>query len=373
MTKSTVLRAAVSKGDDDTIVVAWQVQEDGGDVFDDYEVSRSQLDNASKAVRAVLEDYPAALGKGDEELAKTLHTLAKQGQELFNALVSPAPSASSATRAAANTFRDWFEANVRGSPEGKWRIEILTTDTSNVYPLGFAFTPPEGWSPGEKDVSYDTYSAFWSCSFQLCTYHIERHAPRQTDLDLLSKSVSLYVEKYDDSFRKYTEEYKTNEAKTDKLYLTREQMIGGAETYYDWHHIMYVLLRHDGKEPRLTAIPRTLHEHSLRFVLLDGDAVIRGDRGKNWPEAMLKGAWDGVIAIETDLPNHDNGFPGWDFLKAAVGAPLMESLLRVRRETWPAGLMYGIYCPLVAWAVAPVELGELEHLDTILAEVQRKR
>jgi hypothetical protein len=367
MQAPNILRAIIgSVAPDRTHAIAWQVE--NSDLrFGSYHVDASRLDDASRKTRDALNQIPASLFEASL-LPEVLFGLASAGIDLYDAIMSGAAKRPNSPATAAS-FRAWFESTVITAPVGEWRIEIVLEFQEKIYPLGYCYCPRQNWEKNRGKVNFDDYVDFWCNGLQLSTYS---SLPLDVDVPELEseyKSISILVEKDDGSFGKYIEE-----ANPPRVFRAPEDVSEYLQDNPGYHHIIYVLLQADGADfLSHRDIPKNVNDDSLRFVLLDGDAVVRGDRGDDWPNLILSGRWNGVIAAETDLPDYAAGFPGWEFLKATLGRPLQETLLEARRSTWPGSLMYGVYCRLQFWYVNPPPKNDLKHLDEILQKVCERR
>jgi len=161
---------------------------------------------------------------------------------------------------------------------------------------------------------------------------------------------------------------------------SRNKLERHATSYKGQHNFFYVSLNAKGGVYQLTDSDLEGRDLTLAmapiqmgrmvFVMLDGDCVIRGDRGAEWIEDMLMRPDRGVFAVETDITSAHNRFFGWTFMRDAIvaGAPLIDGVTSARTKHWPRSLLYGLYCtPLQAMLRPPKDfLSKTKFVDDII-------
>ncbi len=371
VTETRVLRLTLGKESPErTLSMIWQ-DLSASRLFEQYHIDAKKLEDQSAATRLTMSRLPPALAQ-ESLLPAVLLDLAADGMELYDILVTGSRRKTGAVEAA-QVFKIWFEETVLTAPLGTWRVEVMISDPETIYPLGFVFSPPAVWPPSEGARDFDTFAGFWACSLQLSSFSRLPLTGNVYDIEGADyKTISILVEKEGGKFREFKDSYQAS--KQSQAFTNPVEIGGYMDDRSEWHHMIYVAL-HSEESDILDhrTIPSNAEYSSLKYLVLDGDAVVARDRESPWPELILSDAWNGVIAIETDMPDFSRGFPGWRFLKATMSykdATLADCLLEVRRQTWPEGLLFGVYCPPTDWIYYPPPDDDLMVLDEILQAFQ---
>lgn len=362
--KSKVLRAVIDKPhhSDGVSSIRW-TDLSSNLTFDEYFLDVEQLKRATERTREALHKLQDSLtGPLSIDTPDPLQELALCGVDLYQYLMT-----CSARRVghaeAASTFRAWFESEILPNPDD-WRIEFLIRDVQNIVPWGLVFSPRPGMDIKTLGTSYSDYEPFWCHSFNTAVFHKLPDRSRAYQTVSADKFMfSLLVEYADHSkfkfetppsaaelSRKKQMEKDRHEAQLGHRLFDYNEQAREFLGMYDSQtsHFLYMSLQVDPDEYEHDSI-RDLKEEipdGDLFLLLDGDAVIRGDRGEDWLHTLFDTDWSGLIAAETDIKNPSLTFAGWGFLEALLthSSPLHAMLHKARRDFWPASLLYGLYC-----------------------------
>lgn len=363
----------------DRVSVNWQTT-DGSRNWDPYDVAELGLSMASEKIRRELSDLQnldwsdaerwqpedAAAMYGD-----ILQRLASAGEDLYKALFTGHPREPASQEDAAN-FRAWFEENVLGEMENAWRIQVVHMNFARaIVPWGLAYAPTlnASKSPETLDPTYENYSGFWCSKFRLACrgpFANEISKPSACDGEM-AQFVAVIEAEEDivDQFSTTARREWSSEQGIKPDYVVHEKLDLQKHARSGTDMFWYVSLRAHGGNLTLGGQPIRVHDampanEKLNLMLIDGDAVIRHDRGTDWVKICLNMGESGLIAAETDITNDSMRFFGWEMLKqlvrgreptrgtqneeASKSLPLIDAMEAARRELWPRSLLYGVYC-----------------------------
>ncbi|MEO0697714.1 MAG: hypothetical protein AAFY84_16635 [Pseudomonadota bacterium] len=362
--KSNVLRAVIDKPrhEDGVAGIRW-TNLSSNRTFDEYFLDVEQLKRATARIRQALHKLQESLnGPLSIDAPEPLQELALCGVDLYQYLMTCSARRMGHEEAAV-TFRSWFETEILPNPES-WRIEFVIRDVENIVPWGLVFSPRPGLDIKQLGTAFPDYEAFWCHSFNTAVFHKLPDRSRAYQTVAADKYIfSLLVEYSDQPIlqldgqsrsselsRKKQMEKDRHEAQLDHRVFDYNEQAREFLGMYDnkTRHFLYMSLQAEADAYEHDSI-RDLKEEipdGELFLLLDGDAVIRGDRGDDWLHTLFDTDWSGLVAAETDIKNPSLHFAGWEFLEALLthASPLHAMLHKARRDFWPASLLYGLYC-----------------------------
>lgn len=396
-----------------------------------YQVAQSDLVQASQNVREKFQIFATAIVDLDYAAhPHTLQDLAEAGEELYDSLFADVSD-----RAKTAEFRKWFESEVvckdEKSPSLAYALEVVidmglvsrpneATDSGElpeigVPPLGLVFTPrPDRSTPA--DISFDDYIDFWANCLRCSTftehqYGRGRNIPlngddfetvilRETD-DTAYTVANKRLSKTWDLSHKQTDHGLGMKAGFSKVYQGKGVLI-----YFDIKSTgspgaMSIPYDAEG-DPRFTAnhvrsiikeaandrgVFDTVQTEDYALAVIDRDALIRGDRGREWLPIFFSAPWIGLVAVEGDVVSaqedwdeskqvRPDRFLGLLFLRSLLqrnNQKMIDSLLDARRECWPFSLFYGVYCcPTNPWIKDQPDLvRDIDHLIPVLSKDSR--
>ncbi|MFN4024691.1 MAG: hypothetical protein ACK4MQ_07655 [Hyphomonas sp.] len=296
----------------------------------------------------------------------------------------------------ARAFADWFAENVSPSKPGDWRIEVLYLDypTSDprTVPWGLIFeADPE--KPLKKLDPTDPveFGGFWGQRFGLSARGPAERIDRIKQKRDKALRMLVVFEQPDGGQGKLEQSAlasaRPSEAELD--IATAEQHIAeDPNSYSDLVYeaveqterdtYLYMSLRSDVRPntrnaisvPDIKELRGNEKKDVLMLVVLDGDAVIRGDRGLGWLENLMWLGENGLIATEVDVHNKQLRFLGWRVLTHILGSrkPILEAVREFREQVWPLGLIFGIYCNPIHVYVDPPPKTLINSISAFLKE-----
>lgn len=352
----------------DSVSVMWSQldgQPDGQ--IERYYISKTDLIKRSRDVRDVLTELQACDPDTDDphaEYAEVLRKLARAGEALYSTLFTAVESDEIGQYVAAEA-RSWFEEEILAEPE-KHRIQFVHSQSNEmIAPWGLVFTP---FQEGEGDIDalgadFDDYRNFWCNSFRLAcgaggsTFDKFDH-PRREAMHAI-----CVMEWEDDEMDAQQRDRDLIEVHKEVAPKSKDRISALARDHGDVDQFWYFSLRatedgsgyHMGGDLLHSAdFKRTLRKHQksgehLAVMLLDGDGVIRHDRGATWVQYALELGRSGLIAVETDITNPDLRRFGWHIIsymirKSDKDRTFIQSIAEMRRDFWPQSLLYGVYC-----------------------------
>lgn len=358
-----------------------------GWTWDGYYVSASLIDQLGETIRDHLHELQALDWvvssdgvKGDVAACKaTLGRLIDAGRELHAAILRGLEGDELSMKRA-DRFREWFVKNVLAAPPGAWRIEVIHAKYSRtIAPWALAYVPMRREEMAQLDPrDPDQYSGFWGARFKLAVRGNTRDARDGSDTRDGGNMRLACVLELDEYAVTHMESRRPGEAERmrDHLGWDKDGYIELAQKHIRRDLFWYLSLQADkgsfviGKDAITSsdlAENSTLQANTDRVVLmlLDGDAVIRGDRGPDWLRQALALGRSGLIAVETDIRNSQIRHFGWQILRDILISekPLLDAMSDVRRKFWPLGLLYGIYCSPVHTAVMPPPAQTIRQVD----------
>lgn len=364
---------------DDKVRANWSMPEQNRH-WDSYSVSASDLSQRAHEIHQCLQELEDINWEDSAEaiLIPILRRLADAGSGLYQSLLTGHPNDPQSRRSAQN-FRGWFEREVIPSAFGTWRIQVVHKSyEAPIVPWGLTFTPlSEDRSIDKLTASYEDLGNFWSISYLLACRGILSNQSHNLDQKRDTASIVVTVELDNRSFANYHREVQSNI----NFDILREHLSNSPDSieelsshYRSFDIFWYVCLDAEsgnyllqGEEignEEIARLEEQIDRDKVVVMLLDGDAVIRGDRGGRWIDAMLKVGRSGLIAAETDIRNPSLRHFGWEFLKFILHRkePLITAISEARREFWPKSLLYGVYCdPLHVYFDPPPE----EDIDLV--------
>ena len=353
--------------------IHWRNLDEESD-WDPYFVSERNLNRLALEIREHLSKLQALNWEGfdkwdaeqkSDSFGVILKELAATGEDLYYELFTGFRGDPQSEQDA-REFRKWFEETVVPAKEGTWRIQIIHTNYAKaIVPWGLVFTPNKKTEDAAAPT-YERYKNFWCSSFRLACRgaFLEDVDEIEDRRDGERTKVAVVIERNEDQIAKF--EHSAINKKTERLHGKRGDYI--AHDKREFKRIAtnqkrndvywYISLKSDGGEYSLGGQSLGHHEISLSYqhsaedriiiMLVDGDAVIRNDRGPQWVKSALEVGRAGLIAVETDIENPQLKFFGWSLLKFLIEAlakhPLIEAMEIARKEFWPRSLLYGVYC-----------------------------
>lgn len=362
------LRAMV-RHDNESVSLEWAVEghPDAEELeFEPYLVAQARLYDSGDKIRTTLDSLQASLTGTNEDISpetqKHLRQLAWDGAEFYD-VVTTGRAGDNASRLRADDFRTWFEEEVLPTEHGKWRIQVEHENFSaKVLPWGLIFPPPERGSIDDlSDMNYDLFR-FWCMSYFLaCSGPTQQEAAsniRSAEQFLMAAIIELDNNQVEEYCRTGTANRALERDEINTVFGSSSRNLRHiASQTSDQSRFWYISLKAKdgayqlGKNELLEnnfINPSELgvREGGVGMVLLDGDAVIRGDRGSDWVRRILHAPQTGMIAVETDITNPALRFGGWDFLQSIIcqeECPFLWALHTSRKDFWPFSLLYGVY------------------------------
>lgn len=361
-----------------------------------YYVSSHTIDGLGRMIREHLQSLQGIDWKLDNltssaaQYGPILAQLAGAGQSLHAAIMRGVEG-DDLSEMRANKFRAWFEKDVIAAPVGAWRIEVVhTTYSKQIAPWGLAFTPTKKEAIAALDpANPDDYSNFWAARFKLAVrgsaIDPENNERDGSQIGLacvleLDSSAVTQIESWDrpgesDNFQRHIrwdrdgyQDLAKQNSRNDLFWYISLQADGGA----------FRLGREKIDPIDLDANRGRSNQDRVVLMMLDGDAVIRNDRGHDWIERALNIGQSGLIAVEADIRNPQVRHYGWRVLQTILMSrlPLIDAVAKIRREHWPLALLYGVYCSPVHVAVTPPPEDTIHKIDEWLriirdAEISR--
>ena len=374
----------------DRVSVTWSVLGDVEDgEVDRYYISKTELIKRSRAVRDVLTKLQERDPDPDDpeaEYADVLRELARAGEELYNTLFDSVQD-DNASQLVAAEFRDWFEDVVVGAPQ-EWRIQFVHSQSEQmIAPWGLVFTPLPEDSGGidALGAEFDDYRNFWCNSFRLAcgagagTFEKFAHPKRE------AMHAICVMEWEEDEIAAQGRDLEFIEVHKEVAPMNKDRLSELARNHDEVDQFWYFSLRatedgsgyHLGSEMLHSAdFVRTLRKHQksgehLAVMLLDGDGVIRHDRGASWVQYALELGRSGLIAVETDITNPELRRFGWHLIsymirKSDKDRTFIQSIGEMRRDFWPQSLLYGVYCDPSEVYFDPKPIDFLETVERTL-------
>jgi hypothetical protein len=340
--------------------VRWKVPASPGQqprVFE-YLLPTSELEARTKACREALGSLQlVADAPSDSSLSEALQQLARSGRELYELLMSDPVGATPD----GESFRHWFEHNVAASDPGTWRVQFLYQGAQPAIPWGLLYSSSSTVGAG---IAYTDYVDFWAHRYSTASYIQSADSPVD-DMKMDGNAVlcSLLIEVTDD----VDVEMAAHDGESLRMRLwgpLRDHTIRTVRDLTDrfrgkgkgrLHHIVYLNLRTSAGDytfpdgsltpDRLAQIAAYLEGGGHAIAMIDREAIIRGDRGREWLETFFNAQWAGLIAAETDITSKRLQHHGFRFLTELLGCGkrLSESLPEIRKQLWPYSLLYGVY------------------------------
>lgn len=403
----------------DKVSVHWSVPSTNRD-WDPYFISERELNRIAREVRDKLSSLQACdwgdIEKWDdtkcrESYGEILQDLAFAGEDLYEALLTGFRNDVQSEQEAKH-FRTWFEENVTPvDKKGYWRIQIIHTNIAKAtVPWGLVFTPRAERTEHFKQLwSYEDFSDFWCISYQLACRgpFLEEADELQEKRDGTMAKIAVVIERdeYDvDEFQHVgntSQERAILDKRADYIAHNKREFRRHASQQLSRDVFWYISLRANGGSYKLggqtlgyqDALKETGSDRII-LMLVDGDAVIRNDRGPLWVKACLDVGPAGLIAVEADIDNPQLKFFGWKLLKTVLGPnttqsvasasvsgeleeqepshPLIFAMENARRQLWPLSLLYGVYCNPLHVYLSPAPMQVFSFVDDLLALYKRR-
>ncbi|MEA2986620.1 MAG: hypothetical protein QOD94_2874 [Alphaproteobacteria bacterium] len=392
--------------------------------FAGYNVSKLMVRDAGARVRAALETFATAyVDQHHAQLIDLLTELRAAGEHLYEVLLNP----DKPIPANKIPFRPWFEENVvairedAAKPDYALEVVMRPGEVDLIPPFGLVSTPRAG-RPSTGSIDFDDYQDFWSISLRCACFtwvqlpnkwgrpipgtHFDTVVVHERD----DKSYALIQQRIRESGRRDESGSYSIEAR--ELTAGRSLTASLSEAYKrkgvlfhfdlkattpgselglalsedranklqasDFHAIMKEAYRQSLGLPANSAIT------PYALAVIDREAIIRGDRGREWLEIFFSTPWLGLIAVEGDVRSSLNDwedrseirpdrFLGLVFLRSILeknGRRLIDSIVDARRDCWPFSLFYGLYCnPHQPWIDQQPAL--VEDINTMIPHLGR--
>ena len=368
------------------IEASWSEELKGGAVkpiSDIYAIPLRDLKTQSDNVRTALagiEQYRST----DANLEPLLHKLAQAGEKLYETLLTGDLEHRLSARTA-EQFRDWFEKNVIPSP-GKWRIQVVHEDyNAPVVPWGLVFTPLTIGKITDLGETWQEYNNFWALSFQLACRGINRDvADGLPDINGDDAVLAMTIKVEDRIVQKYNKD-------AINRHDYRQQVTSTIKTFEQFpddrlkHNIFWYVYLNEGEsgyyledqeiEPSAIQMMVKSRRSSVMIMFLDGNAVIGGERGAKWVQAILHSGHTGIIAAETDIVNpvvNDRGWEFWIYILQVEHKTLLTAITEARQKFWPESLLYGVYCDPVNIEFEPTPHDEVVKAQRFMKFVREE-
>lgn len=394
-----LLRMALEH-DDDNLMVHWSIPDgrarsavegENGYSWAPYYVSKASIEGPSTLIRKHLQDLqglawdtnaPTALA---DTYAPILARLIDAGSKLHDGIMEGIDDDS---KEAAKPFQDWFKRNVL-SPDAKanWRIEVVhTTHREFIAPWALACTPISRAELAKLDPrKYGDYDRFWGARFQVSVRGVKESNAESDDIigDHIGLACVLELdEQAVAEVGKWHDKDVDRQSVQDHFGWDRDTFQRIKRDQVSHHLFWYLSLRHNGGAVKLidADLVERVKQRNLSptgrdavrvvIMLIDGDAIVRNDRGTKWLDSALTLGRAGLIAVEADIDNKRLRHFGWRILEHVLlcGKPLLEGVSEARAEFWPLGLLYGVYCNPVHTKVDPPPRGMIEQIGNLLTK-----
>jgi|CXWL01.1.fsa_nt_gi hypothetical protein len=357
-----------------------------GFFWEGYFVSAGNIDRLSESIRKHLQSLQALDWRvsdtgvdGDAAaFGPILTRLIEDGRDLHAAVLRGIDGEPKSERRSA-AFREWFEKNVLSAPPGEWRIEVVHAKYSKlIAPWGLACVPMTMDAVAKLDPNKpEHYANFWGVRFRSAVRGITTDIKETTDE---RKRVRLAcVLELDQNGITHMERRSEREGDTDGMRMhvgwDREGYQALAHRHKLYDLFWYVSLQADAGsfmigDDQISSADLEINKSQsdadrVVLMMLDGDAVVRGDRGPDWVKKALDIGRSGLIAVEADVRNPQMRLFGWRILRDVLESqePLLEAMAKARTKWWPLGLLYGIYCSPVHAAVTPPPEETIKQVD----------
>lgn len=354
--------------------------------WDGYFVSAGNIDRLSESIRKHLQDLQALDWTvsengvaGDAAAFRPILTrLIEDGRDLHASVLHGVDGEPKSQRRSA-AFRAWFDEHVVGAPTGSWRIEVVHAKFSkSIAPWGLAWVPMTMDAVAKLDASKpEHYANFWGARFKSAVRGITTDIKEATDerrnvrLACVLELDNLAVTQME------SRSQRPGEADGIRMHLgwDREAYQALAERHKHYDLFWYLSLQADAGsfvigEDQISSADLDINKTNnnadrVVLMMLDGDAVVRGDRGPDWVKKALDIGKSGLIAVEADVRNPQVRHFGWRILRDVLQSqePLLDAMARARTKWWPLGLLYGIYCSPVHASVTPPPQATIEQVD----------
>ena len=302
----------------------------------EYLLPTSELEKHTNACRDALRSLQlVADAPSDSSLSAALQQLARSGRDLYELLMSD----SGGSTQGATAFRDWFEQNVAASDPGAWRVHFLYQGAQPAIPWGLLYSSTAPVRTG--GIDYEDYVDFWAHRYSTASYIQSADSPID-DMKIDGNAIlcSLLIEATDD----VDVEVAAHDGENLRMRLwgplrehtiltvrdLRDRFRGKGKGKLD--HIVYLNLRTNAGDytfpdesltpDRLAQIAAYLKGGGHAIAMIDREAIIRGDRGREWLETFFNAQWAGLIAAETDIDIETAPAP---WLPVSDGAARMRS------------------------------------------------
>ena len=355
------------------VSVTWSVDGSNDEPFERYEIELQKLSESTDKIRQTLDrlqSMPLAKQGDFAPYRSTLVQLADAGTELYELLMTGNED-DPLSGPAAKEFREWFEDEVLGSGDDiDWRIHFVHPDNADlIVPWGLVCTPD---TVSDSGASPDDFPGFWSLAYRATCSVVARSTLPENSMKRTDVRLSAFME--DGSVHtSHTVNQAADETKDrDRLYKvlvpSADEVLERVRSLRSYDQFWYFWLEPDSeissKGDRSLISAEDLLEHMggsapqdrIVFLLLDGDAVIRKDRGPEWLSAALKLGRSGLVAVEADITNEELRCLGWSILRHVLseGISFVQAMEEIRLRLWPHSMLYGVYCdPSEAYADPP--------------------
>lgn len=357
--KEHVLRAVLDY-EEDGVRVTWSTKYPEETEFEWYVILQEDLRRCTTNIRRELDKLqemePAGGADDLSRFRDVLRSLARQGADLYEVLLTGKDQDDSPiNQRVATKFRAWFEETVRDDPDVRWRIQFVHPQSAEfIVPWGLVFTPPKdgdfdslGYVPGD-------FRQFWSVRHRAaCSVVTPRKVgdgPEARD----NVAVSAYLEMGGALLKQSVKPAGHSEDEDDPVIAddsSEAKRISRRLRRYDQFWYFWLdpepeFQQHKAHELENILATNRLRDDRIVCVLMDGDAVVRTDRGPGWLSATLRLGRSGLIAAESDINNPALKCFGWSILRhvASQERPFMDAVMEAREQLWPHSLLYGVYC-----------------------------
>lgn len=367
-----------------------------------YLVSKSRLTAIAEKLRGkpklrdgLLNEVERLEAAGpSDELDDALRQLAAKGAELTAAALGELEPAN--LRSASEPFARWFRETVATAPVGSWRLIMVHLgfpEHMHVVPWGLAFMIRPTEHIADLPTTHDGMSGFWAVAFNVVSVGSAWDRGSLADMALEDGKVTCaaIVEVGPTVVSKFRQDRAWTKRHDQALITNKDRAVAHAKDQGQ-RHIFYYLYLEPEKAPAesaefsfdegdLALDESTLSAaydrlDSIAVTMIDGDCVIRGDRGAKWVAAILKDSRRGFIACETDIFSQERRAFGWTLLRHTLlaGKPLLTAFAEARRANWPRSILYGLYCnPFSIRVDPPAGLDEiLEVVDVIVESLAKQ-
>lgn len=371
----------------DHIAVRWEIDEPEGEKWRRYSVSLRDVLRCADEVQEAL-DHLANADWADQsgaEVQPRLKSLAKAGSKLYNALMHGDPMARRSEETA-NKFRSWFEEAVLADTDN-WRVQVVHHQyDAAMVPWGLTFSPIDDEEYEDLTLDWKDYKNFWAMSLNLsCRGVLRKEADRFTRIRDIDTTIALTVEAGEDVMEFHKKNLPDfDEDEIDGRLAKRVKDFEKISKEHELYNVFwYVFLNQaeggyflDDDELTISAIKKAKANIGKIFIMfLDGNAVIRGERGVKWVDTLLDKGRTGLIATEADVKNPQLTHVGWRFLKWIIRSekPLIDAVHSARIKFWPKSLLYGVYCDPLRIYFNPAPEEEIKLADRFLKSIEKFR